>query len=86
MVFKMHRILATLVGLSLALAQSGHAAELKILVRDAHGKLVADAVDASEYRERQLNLNRFHLFVRVHISFSVGIRDTNMARALVHDV
>ena len=44
MVFKMHRILATLVGLSLALAQSGHAAELKILVRDAHGKLVADAV------------------------------------------
>ena len=44
MVFKMHRILATLVGLSLALAQSGHAAELKILVKDAHGKLVADAV------------------------------------------
>ncbi|HSY96436.1 MAG TPA: methylamine utilization protein [Steroidobacteraceae bacterium] len=40
----MYKILATLIGLSLALDQSGHAAELKILVRDAHGKLVADAV------------------------------------------
>jgi plastocyanin len=44
MVFKLHKILATLVGLGLALDQSGHAAELKILVKDAHGKLVADAV------------------------------------------
>jgi plastocyanin len=44
MVFKLYKILATLIGLSLALDQSGHAAELKILVRDAHGKLVADAV------------------------------------------
>ena len=40
----MHKILTTLVGLSLALHQSGHAAELKILVKDARGKLVADAV------------------------------------------
>jgi plastocyanin len=44
MVFKMHKILAALAGLSLVLHQSGHAAELKILVKDARGKLVADAV------------------------------------------
>jgi plastocyanin len=44
MAFKMHKILAILVGLSLALDQSGRAAELKILVKDVHGKLVADAV------------------------------------------
>ena len=40
----MNKIPATLAALSVAVFQAGHAAELDILVKDVHGKLVPDAV------------------------------------------
>jgi plastocyanin len=44
MIFSMMRSIATLLGLALAVSMPASAAELKVLVRDLHGKLVADAV------------------------------------------
>jgi plastocyanin len=44
MIFRMMRSFATLLGLALAVSMPAPAGELKILVRDLHGKLVADAV------------------------------------------
>src|SRR3984893_11686130 len=44
MIFRMIRSIAMLLALALAAARPGQAGELKILVRDQHGKLVADAV------------------------------------------